>query len=113
MATFADADAISDPGRYRPGPWAREAEPELRSFDPLPPLGDEPLQPLPPRPRRRKRKVALYLFFVLLVLTVGWLAITAPLGRALEPLPAPALTLVSADGVPIARTGATSSRPSM
>lgn len=94
---------------YDSHPWRRE--PELPPFEPLPPLGAEPL-PIPPqRPRRRKRVWMLYLAFVLLVLTVGWLAITAPLGRALEPLPAPAITLVSADGVPIARTGATKLAP--
>ncbi|CAA9540996.1 MAG: Multimodular transpeptidase-transglycosylase [uncultured Sphingomonadaceae bacterium] len=58
--------------------------------------------PLPPR-RRRK-----WLRWVLLAIALlfGYLAVTTPLGRALEPLPAPAMLLVSADGQPIARRGA-------
>ena len=41
--------------------------------------------------------------FVLLVL---WLAITAPLSKSLQPIAPPQLTLLAADGTPIARNGA-------
>ena len=41
-----------------------------------------------------------------IALLFAYLAVTTPLGRALEPLPAPAMLLVSADGQPIARRGA-------
>ncbi len=47
----------------------------------------------------------------LLLITILWLVITAPLGRALEPLPDPAMLLVSAEGRPIARRGAIKDRP--
>ena len=39
------------------------------------------------------------------VALLAWLAATAPLGRALEPLKEPSLILLSADGKPIARRG--------
>ncbi len=63
----------------------------------------------PVRARRRRRwlkwlLVALAVFF-------AWLAITTPLGRALEPLPAPAMLLMSADGKPIARRGSVKEAP--
>ena len=44
----------------------------------------------------------LLAFFVL----VGWLAITAPLSKSLQPISAPEITLLAADGTPIARNGA-------
>ena len=42
----------------------------------------------------------------LLVITIAWLAFTAPLSKSLQPLAPPQLTLLAADGTPIARTGA-------
>ncbi|QJQ31765.1 PBP1A family penicillin-binding protein [Sphingomonas lacunae] len=48
---------------------------------------------------------------ILLMLTIGWLAITAPLSKSLQPIAPPQLTLVSADGRPIARNGAIVDRP--
>src|SRR6187399_918015 len=61
-----------------------------------------------PKPRTRwwwiKRGLAAAaLAFVLLV---GWLAITAPLSKSLQPIAPPELTLLAADGTPIARNGA-------
>lgn len=50
------------------------------------------------------RFVAAILF--VLVLLVGWLAITAPLSKSLEPIAAPQVTLLASDGTPIARSGA-------
>jgi penicillin-binding protein 1A len=41
-----------------------------------------------------------------LILLVGWLAITAPLSKSLEPIAPPQITLLAADGSPIARNGA-------
>ena len=43
---------------------------------------------------------------LLFVLLVAWLAITAPLSKSLEPIAPPQLTLLAADGTPIARNGA-------
>ena len=45
-------------------------------------------------------------FFTLFVLIVLWLAITAPLSKSLQPIAPPEITLLAADGTPIARNGA-------
>ena len=63
---------------------------------------------------RRKRwwvariVAATLLMFILLV---GWLAVTAPLSRSLEPIAPPEITLLAADGTPIARNGALVDKP--
>jgi penicillin-binding protein 1A len=44
----------------------------------------------------------LFCFFLL----VGWLAITAPLSKSLQPISPPEITLLAANGTPIARNGA-------
>ncbi len=78
-------------------------------FDvPVPPPVDAP----PPKRRgRRWLKIGLYSFFVLFVVMIGWLVISAPLGRALEPLDDPAMLLLSEEGRPIARRGAIKEAP--
>ena len=53
----------------------------------------------------------LYSVAALIVVTLIWLVITAPLSRALEPLADPALLLTSDDGHPIARRGAIKEAP--
>ncbi|NCP17636.1 MAG: penicillin-binding protein [Erythrobacter sp.] len=50
-------------------------------------------------------------FLFLLVLIIAWLAITAPLSKSLEPIAPPQLTLLAADGTPIARNGAVYDEP--
>jgi penicillin-binding protein 1A len=68
----------------------------------------------PPRQRRRRRLPWRYILSGLLLLfmvAVGWLAITAPLSRSLQPIAPPSITLVAADGTPIARRGAIVARP--
>jgi penicillin-binding protein 1A len=72
-------------------------------------------QPAPP-PRRRfwtLRRIlkGLLALAVALALLVAWLSWRLPVSRALEPLPSPALVLVSADGHPFARRGAVKDRP--
>ncbi len=61
-----------------------------------------------PQPRsfaaRHWRELAVVLV-LLLVAMLAWLIVTAPLGRALEPLKEPSMVLLSADGKPIARRG--------
>ena len=47
----------------------------------------------------------------LFVVLVGWLAITAPLNKSLQPIAAPQVTLLAADGTPIARNGAVTDEP--
>ncbi len=55
------------------------------------------------------RSVVTLLF--LFILLVGWLAITAPLSKSLEPIAAPQITLLASDGTPIARNGAVVDEP--
>jgi penicillin-binding protein 1A len=47
----------------------------------------------------------------LFILIVAWLAVTAPLSKSLQPIAAPQLTLLAADGTPIARNGAVIDKP--
>jgi penicillin-binding protein 1A len=63
------------------------------------------------QPRRRLWPIVLYGFSGLLLLTLVWLVLTAPLSRALEPLDDPALLLLSNDGHAIARRGAVKESP--
>jgi penicillin-binding protein 1A len=103
----------------RDGIWSRggtpvEELPDPFTIEPTPtPLegsgeGEAPGQT---QPKRRRWPIYLYSFAALVVVTVLWLVITAPLSRALEPLPAPALLLVSSDGHPIAEHGAVKDAP--
>ncbi len=50
---------------------------------------------------------ALFAFFLL----VGYLAVTAPLSKSLQPIAPPQITLLASDGTPIARTGAVVADP--
>jgi penicillin-binding protein 1A len=76
-------------------------------------LSDE--APAPARRRRfwslRRIFGALAVLAVLFGLLVAWLSWSLPVSRALEPLPTPALVLISADGHPFARRGAVKDRP--
>ncbi len=47
----------------------------------------------------------------LFIVLVAWLAITAPLSKSLEPIAPPQITLLAADGTPIARNGAVVDEP--
>jgi len=67
--------------------------------------------PQPPLSRVRKVKrfalgAAIVFAFILL-----WLIVTAPLSRSLQPIGAPGLTILSAEGEPIARRGAVIGEP--
>ncbi|MBD3729157.1 MAG: transglycosylase domain-containing protein [Sphingomonadales bacterium] len=48
---------------------------------------------------------------LLFILLVGWLAITAPLSKSLQPIAPAELTLLAADGTPIARNGSIIDKP--
>lgn len=90
-----------DPDEYRA--WSAE----FGGQEP-PPEGEAP------KPRRRwLRRLPKIAAGVLLVFfgIVAWLAVTAPLGKALEPLETPALVLTAADGTPIARRGSFKAEP--
>ncbi|WEK47669.1 MAG: transglycosylase domain-containing protein [Candidatus Andeanibacterium colombiense] len=71
--------------------------------------------PLPPAPKKHtrgwwiSRGIAAFLF--LFILIVGWLLVTAPLSKSLQPIAPPEITLLAADGTPIARNGAVVAAP--
>ncbi len=73
------------------------------------PVFDVP-PPVVPETRRRKwlRRVSrgFAIFSIIFILLVGWLALTAPLSKSLEPIAPPQITLLASDGTPIARIGA-------
>lgn len=69
----------------------------------------EPIKP--PRTRWWWAKRALGGLFVLFLILLAWLAITAPLSKSLEPIAPPEITLLAADGTPIARSGAVVEEP--
>lgn len=62
-----------------------------------------------PKPKSRKWlwfKRIITGSFLLIILLIIWLAITAPLSKSLQPIVPPQLTLTTSDGQPIARNGA-------
>jgi penicillin-binding protein 1A len=61
--------------------------------------------------KRGRWPIYLYSIFGLVLITLVWLVVTAPLSRALEPLQDPALLLLSDDGHSIARHGAIKEAP--
>jgi penicillin-binding protein 1A len=70
--------------------------------DPEAEWDDEEELPPPEKPRRRWRfKHFFYGFLILFLLLFGWLAVTAPLSKSLQPIAAPSLILVSVEGKPI------------
>jgi penicillin-binding protein 1A len=94
--------------------WSRGGVPIEELPDPLapePPAFDIPQQEQEAPARRRRWPVVLYAFFGLILVTLMWLIVTAPLSRALEPLKDPALLILSDDGHPIARRGAIKEAP--
>jgi penicillin-binding protein 1A len=92
--------------------WTREGVPLEELPDPFTPVPPPPEAQSQEPPRRRRRwPLVLYSLAALIVVTLIWLVITAPLSRALEPLADPALLLTSDDGHPIARRGAIKEAP--
>lgn len=78
------------------------------SDDALPPhLQGEDIAPLK-KPRGKWWWISrgLAVFLLLFVLTVAWLAITAPMSKSLQPIAPPQITLLASNGQPIARSGA-------
>jgi penicillin-binding protein 1A len=85
------------------------APPEPLASEAFPPFEGAPSPDHSRRRRRRWRIVAIFL--ALFMVLFAWLAITAPLSRSLQPVAAPGITLLAADGTPIARRGAVIDRP--
>lgn len=85
-----------------PDPFGADLDPRRSSASEHEPHG--------PR-KRRLWPFVLYGICALLLVTIVWLVITAPLSRALEPLPNPALLMLSDDGHPIALRGALKEAP--
>ncbi len=80
---------------------------QLPPSNPFPDLATPPVPPPTKWPRRLfwgKRGLALGLL-LLMAITI-WLAITAPIAKSNLPIAPPRLTLLAADGQPIARNGA-------
>lgn len=81
-------------------------DPDHSAADLPPPPGGKPIRT---RGWWASRAVAGVLFaFILLV---GYLAITAPLSKSLQPIAPPQITLLASDGTPIARNGAVVAEP--
>ncbi|MFL6735521.1 MAG: transglycosylase domain-containing protein [Sphingomonas sp.] len=99
----------------RDGIWSRGGVPVEDLPDPfVAASGPEPqwLAPDEERPKGRRRwPIYLYSVSALILVTLVWLIVTAPLSRALEPLQDPALLLQSEDGHAIARRGAIKEAP--
>jgi penicillin-binding protein 1A len=93
-----------------PATW-EDVPPEYVGTGQVPPPAAK-AQPL----RRRwffqwRWKHVAFALIALFLLIVAWLAFTAPLSKSLQPIAAPSLTLLSAEGDPIARRGADIRQP--
>ena len=90
-----------------PRVWPEPLPPgAIPSFEPVPP----PETPEPRGWRWWTPRVLAGLLAAFLLL-VAWLALTAPLSKSLQPIAPPQLTLLAADGTPIARMGANVDAP--
>ncbi|MEO5612703.1 MAG: transglycosylase domain-containing protein, partial [Sphingomicrobium sp.] len=98
----------------RDGIWSRGGVHVEQLPDPFVPVvaapGAEPAAPQP-KAKRSRLRIILYAISGVLLVTLLWLIVTAPLSRALEPLADPALLLLSQEGIPIARRGAIKEAP--
>jgi penicillin-binding protein 1A len=97
------------------GIWSRggtnvEELPDPFAPAPVPPA-EPPSEEQAPKPRWRRAKIIGLTTLAVIVVTLVWLVFTAPLSRALEPLPDPAMLFLSDDGRPIARRGAVKEAP--
>jgi penicillin-binding protein 1A len=116
----AGADAGDSPSRPlhdRPGDrWSAQLDKIDRYLDATRP-GEPEIEKPGAQPAAGKRtrwwwfSRGLLAFLALFVLTVLWLAITAPLSKSLQPIAPPQITLLAADGTPIARNGAIVDKP--
>ncbi len=82
----------------------------LPAADPLDGRNYDEEAPLRPEHRRLYKRIAIGLLILLAALFV-YLLVTAPLSKSLQPIAAPSITLLSAEGKPIARRGAVTGAP--
>ena len=102
----------------RDGIWSRGGAPVEELPDPFA-VRSEPFvdweegeqQIASPARKRGRWRIVFYSISGLLLLTLAWLIVTAPLSRALEPLDDPAMLFLSNEGQPIARRGAIKEAP--
>ncbi|HYX47574.1 MAG TPA: transglycosylase domain-containing protein [Sphingomicrobium sp.] len=98
----------------RDGIWSHGGVPVEELPDPFTPMPlHEPEMQAAAAPPAKRRRWPIYLYSIsgLILVTLVWLVMTAPLSRALEPLQDPALLLLSDDGHAIARHGAVKEAP--
>jgi penicillin-binding protein 1A len=97
-----------------PGEWDRVVPQPAASPAPPSEIDAPPLAPPPPS-RWAKRwkwiKRGLLGFLFLFFLAFAWLLFTAPLSKSLQPIAPPRITLLAADGQPIAQNGAIVDKP--
>ena len=112
MASPWDQASVAE----RDGVWSRggvpvEELPDPFSIDDFPDGERYGPEQQPKKRKRRRWPIYLYTISGLILVTLVWLVITAPLSRALEPLADPAMLLLSDDGHAIARRGAVKEAP--
>lgn len=98
------------------GIWSRAGVNVEELPDPFVPLQPPPAEGSEPplqEPVRKWGRIRIVLYSIggLVLVTLLWLVVTAPLSRALEPLPDPAMLFLSQEGRPIARRGAIKEAP--
>src|SRR4051812_9708567 len=104
---IVEAGAKPDPRWGAHSAYPAEAEPP-NPFEGIPPL-DYPGAEKPAKKKRRWGRIvvrSLAAAIILFVVLVGWLAVTAPLSKSLQPPTPPSVTLLASDGTPIAKRGA-------
>jgi penicillin-binding protein 1A len=100
-----------------PGEWDRIVPPTSAPAAPATLLpGDPGFVPPPPPPSRWRNRWkwirrGILAFVLLFIAAVAWLLLTAPLSKSLQPIAPPRITLLAADGQPIAQNGAIVDRP--
>ena len=80
------------------------------AVDPLDERSFDDETALRPDHRRRYKRIAIGLLLLIAAL-FAYLLVTAPLSKSLQPIAAPSITLLSAEGKPIARRGAVTGTP--
>ncbi len=106
------ADVYVAPPRQTPPPPPPSAPPPLAA-EPLPAGGYTTNLPVLARRRNwlRYASWAVAGLILLFIAAIAWLALTAPLSKSLQPPAPPSITLLSAEGKPIARRGAVIAAP--